>query len=86
MDKNQRIFEFLFSILEINKTIDYTKIYNEQTERDFRTFDFMKNSFVIKEYQQVFSYRKGFYSNLSMIDLLMNEGPFIRNWILPYRN
>ena len=86
LDKNQRIFEFLFSILEINKSISYTKIYTEQTERDFRTLDFMKNSFEIKEYQQVFSYRKGFYSNLSMIDLLMNEGPFIRNWILSNRN
>ena len=86
LDKNQRIFEFLFSVLEINKTISYTKIYTEQTERDFRTLDFMKNSFEIKEYQQVFSYGKGFYSNLSMIDLLMNEGPFIRNWILTNRN
>jgi hypothetical protein len=86
LDKNQRIFEFLFSILEINKTISYTKIYTEQTERDFRTLDFMNNSFEIKEYQQVFSYGKGFYSNLSMIDLLMNEGPFIRNWILSNRN
>ena len=86
LDKNQRIFEFLFSVLEINKTIIYTKIYTEQTERDFRNIDFMKNSFEIKEYQQVFSYGKGFYSNLSMIDLLMNEGPFIRNWILSNRN
>ena len=86
LDKNQRIFEFLFSILEINKTISYTKIYTEQTERDFRTLDFMQNSLEIKEYQQVFSYGKRFYSNLSMIDLLMNEGPFIRNWILSNRN
>jgi len=86
VDKTHRIFEFLFSILEINKTIGYTKIYTEQTERDFRTLDFMRNSFEIKEYQQVFSYGKGFYSNLSMIDLLMNEGPFIRNWILSNRN
>jgi len=81
LDKNQRIFEFLFSILEINKTISYTKIYNEQTDRDFRTIDFMKNSFIIKKYQQVFSYNKKFISNLSILDLLMNEGPFIRQWI-----
>jgi len=86
VDKTHRIFEFLFSILEINKSISYTKIYTKHTERDFRTLDFMKNSFEIKEYQQVFSYRMGFYSNLSMIDLLMNEGPFIRNWILSNRN
>ena len=86
VDKTHRIFEFLFSILEINKTIGYTKIYAEKTERDFRTFDFMQNSFEIKEYQQVFSYGKEFNSNLSMIDLLMNEGPFIRNWILTNRN
>lgn len=60
LDKNQRIFEFLFSVLEINKTISYTKIYTDQTERDFRTLDFMNNSFEMKEYQQVFSYEKGF--------------------------
>ena len=81
LDKNQRIFEFLFSILEINKTISYTKIYTEKTDRDFRTIDFMKNSFIIKKYQQVFSYNKKFISNLSILDLLMNEGPFIRQWI-----
>ena len=86
IDKNQRIFEFLFSILEINKIISYTKTYTEETERDFRTNDFLKSSFVIKEYQQVFSYGKEFSSNLSMIDLLMNEGPFIRNWILTNRD
>ena len=86
VDKNQRIFEFIFSILEINKIISYTKTYTEQTGRDFRNSDFLKSSFVIKEYQQVFSYGKGFSSNLSMIDLLMNEGPFIRNWILSNRN
>jgi hypothetical protein len=86
LDKNQRIFEFLFSILEINKTISYTKIYSDQTDRDYINTDFLKNSFVMKEYQQVFSYGNEFRSNLSMIDLLMNEGPFIRNWILSNRN
>jgi hypothetical protein len=86
IDKNHRILEFLFSILEINRTIDYTKIYTDQTDRDYRNTDFLKNSFVMKEYQQVFSYGNEFRSNLSMIDLLMNEGPFIRNWILSNRN
>jgi len=86
VDKTHRIFEFLFSILEINSSIIYTKKYTGQTDRDFRKTDFLKNSFVMKEYQQVFSYGKGFNSNLSMIDLLMNEGPFIRNWILTNRN
>ena len=86
VDKNHRIFEFLFSILEINRTIDYTKIYTDQTDRDYRNTDFLKNSFVMKEYQQVFSYGNEFRSNLSMIELLMNEGPFIRNWILSNRN
>jgi hypothetical protein len=37
-------------------------------------------------YQQVFSYDKDFTPNLSMIDLLFNEGPFIRNWILTTEN
>jgi hypothetical protein len=86
IDKNHRILEFLFSILEINRTIDYTKIYTDQTDRDYRNTDFLKNSFVMKKYQQVFSYGNEFRSNLSMIDLLMNEGPFIRNWILSNRN
>ena len=86
IDKNHRILEFLFSILEINRTIDYTKIYTYQTDRDYINTDFLKNSFVMKKYQQVFSYGNEFRSNLSMIDLLMNEGPFIRNWILSNRN
>ena len=81
VDKNDRIFEFLFSVLETNKKITYSTIYIENAEIDCRKKDFMNNSYQIDKYQQVFSYGKEFCTNLSMIDLLMNEGPFIRQWI-----
>jgi hypothetical protein len=36
----------------------------------------------MKKYQQVFGFDKPFVPNLSVLDLLFNEGPMGRNWIL----
>jgi len=41
-------------------------------KRDSLTID---DTFVIKEYYQIFSMKHGFIPNLSIIDLLFNEGP-----------
>ncbi len=81
IDKNKRILEFIFSVLELEKSIQQSTIYSDKIDLDFRKTDFLMHTYEIKEYQQVFGYGKNFISNLSILDLLMNEGPFIRNWI-----
>jgi hypothetical protein len=86
IDKNKRILEFLFSLLELDKTILYSTKFNDNIDLDFRKTDFLNHTYDVKNYQQVFSYKNNFISNLSILDLLMNEGPFIRNWILSNRN
>lgn len=82
IDKNKRILEFLFSVLEIDETIHYSTDFKINAEYDYRKTDFLNHAYQVKEYQQVFSYGKTFTANLSVLDLLMNEGPFMRKWIL----
>ncbi len=82
IDKNKRILEFLFSVLEIDETIRYSIDFKINAEFDYRKTDFLNHAHQVKEYQQVFSYGKTFTANLSILDLLMNEGPFMRKWIL----
>jgi hypothetical protein len=53
---------------------------------DLRNFEFERNKFFIElldPYYQVFSDRQDFHPNLSILDLIFNEGPagmhYIRN-------
>lgn len=78
---NLRILEFVFEILDLNPAIKLSQFYEIEYKLDYRNTDFM-NREPIHNYQQVFSYGKEFTSNLSFLDLLFNEGPFMRKWIL----
>lgn len=82
VDKNRKILEFLISVLELDKTIEYSTRYLEKIDLDFRKTDFLNHAYQVKKYQQVFGYNNNFVSNLSILDLLFSEGPFLRNWIL----
>ncbi len=83
---NLRIINKMIELLGLNKSITLTEEfvakYGEGT-MDLRSLiqpkrvspllpDFLKES---KPYYQVFSDKQGFKSNLSIIDLLFNEGP-----------
>lgn len=80
IELNHSILEFAGNILEAPIQIQNTAEYTHEHEIDFRHVNFMDRQ-DIKEYQQVFSYDREFTPNLSFIDLLFNEGPFMRNWI-----
>ena len=56
-------------------TADYEKVYTNLT--DFRTSIHPKvdSTFIHKPYFQVFEERNGFLPNLSIVDLLFNQGP-----------
>ncbi len=68
-------FEMLQIDIPYSKTIAYEPSY--PSELDFRYFDNakIKKEFKVKKYTQVFEQKHGFIPNLSILDLLFNEGP-----------
>ena len=65
--------------LEINKELNLTKSYKKKYENDIdlRKISEKKNNdtFKVEKYIQVFSSKHGFKNNLSILDLIFNQGP-----------
>ena len=80
MDLNSGILEFIHGVIDLPFERQETAIYNADGIIDLRHEKF--DSIEIPDYFQVFSEENGFIPHLSILDLLFNEGPFIRNWIL----
>lgn len=80
IDLNSGILEFIHGVVDLPFEKQETASYNNDDIIDLRnkTFDSVKTP----AYFQVFSEENGFIPHLSILDLLFNEGPFIRNWIL----
>jgi hypothetical protein len=78
-DYNQQLFELLVKLTKIKSSISYTESYEEayQGLTDLRNTISPKkeNNFEQKPYFQVFEDRHGFIKNLSIVDLLFNQGP-----------
>ena len=71
---NLKIHEKILSILKINTEINITNQYFRQGDfKDLREYKF--NNVLAEEYEQVFSNRHQFISNLSILDLIFNLGP-----------
>lgn len=85
LEKNERILEFVESTLEVKSNFSYTNQFENQILNQKNLF-LDRNINEINSYQQVFSYNKPFVPNLSILDLIFNEGPFCRNWILASEN
>ncbi len=80
-DMNLEIIRTVISEIEETKNINFTKKFVFNTDLDdFREAIHPKNKihnvpdFYINEYTQVFSEKFGFKENLSILDLLFNEG------------
>ena len=83
-DFNLRSIDVLFDMLQINLEYDFTKGYNEQYSDilDYRNnYKKLNSSFKIKEYTQVFESKHGYIENLSVLDLIFNEGPNAINFL-----
>ena len=87
LDFNQKILLLILGFLEINIEIKLTDTYHKRYEHemDYRQCINPKkrlaekdNRFVPCKYDQVFIEKHGFLQNLSIIDLLFNEGPYSR--------
>ena len=78
LDFNLKCFEVLLNSIQLNLTPKHTKTFEKEPtgKTDYRNLvkrNFEVNSF--QPYTQVFAEKHGFIPNLSILDLLCNEGP-----------
>jgi hypothetical protein len=77
-DYNEALLRLILKLMKLKLEIQFTAEY----ETEFKGADFRKSinpkqeyDFEQKTYFQVFDDRKGFIKNLSIVDLLFNQGP-----------
>ncbi|MGB5262330.1 MAG: WbqC family protein [Lutimonas sp.] len=82
LDTNEVIFE----ALGLNPIIKKTEVFEMELSDDFRFLANAKSeqTFDFEVYHQVFSDKYGFISNLSILDLLFNEGPNSDDYLLKH--
>lgn len=77
LDLNLACLEILKDCMQIN--LSYTKTENFELEPQISDYRYLvnrkSNTITTSKYQQVFSDKHGFMGNLSILDLLFNEGP-----------
>ena len=74
---NTTIFSLLNEAIQVNIPYELSKEYITDSENNFRYLVNAKKEALVQmpKYTQVFSNKYGFIPNLSMLDLLFNEGP-----------
>ena len=73
--------------MKVNKEIIHTLDYTHEVENDFREAFSPKtipDSSLFPEYYQVFSTKFPFTPDLSILDLIFNEGPEAMNYLSGY--
>jgi len=78
IDLNDRIMEVLLKMLKSDKPIVHTEAYEKETPSDFRNLFNSKQAVdgkAFQPYYQVFNYKFDFIADLSILDLIFNEGP-----------
>lgn len=85
MDFNLKCFQTICDCLQLEFETSKTASFEKQLlgKTDFRFLVNAKNSadFKFEKYTQVFHNKHGFISNLSILDLLFNEGPNATNYL-----
>ena len=86
IDLNLKLQQMLFSWLRVDSKIAQTETWqaNMNTGVDFRDSHHPKRDSgkALNPYPQVFDHKHGFTSNLSVIDLLFNEGPASYDYLM----
>jgi hypothetical protein len=76
---NEELLQMILKFLKVQVKLTYTDDYHRDQAKliDYRNILHPKKDAVIeqKPYFQVFEERKGFLRNLSIVDLLFNQGP-----------
>lgn len=79
LDFNLKCFEVISDCIQLEKNIEYTKTYQHEitnaTDLRFLINAKSENEFKNEAYTQVFENKHGFLNNLSILDVLFNEGP-----------
>jgi len=80
LEFNLKLHKAIIQLLQVNSTFTLSEKYNPIDEKDYRRFFNSKKESLntkLKEntYIQVFTDRMPFQPNLSIVDLLFNEGP-----------
>ena len=84
---NTRLTHFVLKNIKVQVELRLSDKYIETEKADFRNLSDIKDTelagekFYPKQYTQVYSYKYGFASNLSIIDLLFNQGPNSVNYL-----
>jgi hypothetical protein len=86
MDLNLEAFEIVCKCLrmkiEFDKTTEYFHEIDNSQIKDFRYLvNGKKDSSVFETYTQVFDDKHGFVNNLSVLDLLFNEGKYAMDYL-----
>jgi hypothetical protein len=85
VDFNLKSINILFEMLQIDLKYDFTNSYQENysSTSDYRinSENFNSNDIKIDKYTQVFQSKHGFINNLSVLDLIFNEGPNAINFL-----
>ena len=84
-DYNEQLLQFILKAIKLKLEFDYTQSFEAELNEltDLRnTFSAKKEAdFNQKPYMQVFEDRNGFQKNLSIADLLFNQGPHSVNYL-----
>jgi hypothetical protein len=84
-DYNDQLLQLILKLLKIKASVNYTEAFEAEypSLTDFRqTIHPKKESdFQQKPYFQVFEERHSFMKNLSIVDLLFNQGPQSINYL-----
>ncbi|HVW15600.1 MAG TPA: WbqC family protein [Mucilaginibacter sp.] len=84
-DYNEKLLHMLLKLLKIKANLHYTSSYESEYPdmRDFRHSIHPKkpSAFPQTPYYQLFEERHGFIKNLSIVDLLFNQGPQSVNYL-----
>lgn len=83
-DFNQELNELILRLLKTKKTLSFTEVYKKNYPEvlDLRdVIDPKKELPANKPYFQVFEPKNGFIPNLSIIDLLFNQGPHSKTYL-----
>ena len=84
MDLNFETFEVINASLGIGFDVEKTTEYNHEATdfKDFRSLvNGKKDTTQIEKYTQVFNEKHGFLNNLSILDLLFNEGRYAVDYL-----